>query len=140
MEQNRRLTEAAEEFEERLQHETRRAEKRRLSAANRAELEVRIYCALPAVIGRKNGKMFQCSISAAVYRLPRAPPPSRPSNHARCDTYCWYARLAPLSLLLSLSLSLLLLLSFIVIVIAVVFVIVGVAVVIVSWLVALFPC
>lgn len=40
MEENRQLTEAAEEFEERLHHETRRAEKRRLSAANRAELEV----------------------------------------------------------------------------------------------------
>ena len=40
MEENRRLTEAAEAFEERLHHETRKAEKRRLSAANRAELEV----------------------------------------------------------------------------------------------------
>ena len=40
MEENRLLTEAAEAFEERLHHETRRAEKRRLSAANRAELEV----------------------------------------------------------------------------------------------------
>lgn len=41
MEENRQLTEAADAFEERLHHETRRAEKRRLSAENRAELEVR---------------------------------------------------------------------------------------------------
>eukprot|EP00904_Undaria_pinnatifida_P004353 jgi/Undpi1/13919/HiC_scaffold_9.g03570.m1 len=41
MEENRRLTEAAEAFEERLHHETRKAEKRRLSAANRAELEAK---------------------------------------------------------------------------------------------------
>lgn len=40
MEENRQLTEAADAFEERLHHETRRAEKRRLSAENRAELEV----------------------------------------------------------------------------------------------------
>lgn len=41
MEENRQLTEDADAFEERLHHETRRAEKRRLSAENRAELEVR---------------------------------------------------------------------------------------------------
>lgn len=41
MEKNRELTEEADAFEERLHHETRRAEKRRLSAANRADLEVR---------------------------------------------------------------------------------------------------
>ncbi len=40
MEENRQLKEAADAFEERLQQETRRAEKRRLSAANRVELEV----------------------------------------------------------------------------------------------------
>lgn len=40
MEKNRQLTEEADAFEERLHCETRRAEKRRLSAANRAELEV----------------------------------------------------------------------------------------------------
>lgn len=42
MEKNQELTEEAEAFEERLRHETRRAEKRRLSAANRAELEVTV--------------------------------------------------------------------------------------------------
>lgn len=41
MEENRQLMEASSAFEERLNHETRRAEKRRMSAANRAELEVR---------------------------------------------------------------------------------------------------
>lgn len=41
MEENRELTEEAAAFEERLHQETRRAEKRRLSAANRADLEVR---------------------------------------------------------------------------------------------------
>lgn len=41
MEKNRELMEEADAFEERLHHETRRAEKRRLSAANRADLEVR---------------------------------------------------------------------------------------------------
>lgn len=40
MEENSQLTQAADAFEERLHHETRRAEKRRLSTANRAELEV----------------------------------------------------------------------------------------------------
>lgn len=40
MEENSQLTEAADAFEERLHHETRRAEKRRMSAENRAELEV----------------------------------------------------------------------------------------------------
>lgn len=40
MEINRRLAEEADTFQERLQAETKRAEKRRLSAANRAELEV----------------------------------------------------------------------------------------------------
>ncbi|CAN0061430.1 unnamed protein product [Scytosiphon promiscuus] len=41
MEENRELTQAADAFEERLHDETRRAEKRRLSAANRAELEAK---------------------------------------------------------------------------------------------------
>lgn len=40
MEKNQELVEETEAFEERLHNETRRAEKRRLSAANRAELEV----------------------------------------------------------------------------------------------------
>lgn len=40
VEEKRQLTDAADEFEERLRHESRRAEKRRMSAANRAELEV----------------------------------------------------------------------------------------------------
>lgn len=41
MDKNRKLTEEVELFEERLHDQTRRAEKRRMSAANRAELEVR---------------------------------------------------------------------------------------------------
>lgn len=40
VEEKRQLTDAADEFEERLRHESRKAEKRRMSAANRAELEV----------------------------------------------------------------------------------------------------
>ncbi|CAM9386775.1 unnamed protein product, partial [Sphacelaria rigidula] len=41
IEKNRELTEEAEDFEVRLRDETKRAEKRRLSAANRAELEAK---------------------------------------------------------------------------------------------------
>lgn len=40
MEEKRHLVEEAEAFEERLSEVTRRAEKRRQSAANRAQLEV----------------------------------------------------------------------------------------------------
>lgn len=42
MEENRQLKKEAETFEERLLQETRMAEKRRRSAENRAEFEVRI--------------------------------------------------------------------------------------------------
>ena len=42
MEENRQLKEEAETFEERLQREKRRVEKRRLSLENRAEFEVKI--------------------------------------------------------------------------------------------------
>lgn len=52
MEENRRLTEAADAFEERLHHETRRAEKRRLSAENRAELEVQHDTEVRAFVSR----------------------------------------------------------------------------------------
>lgn len=41
MEENRQLKEEAETFEERLLQETKIAEKRRRSAENRAEFEVR---------------------------------------------------------------------------------------------------
>ncbi|CAN0193041.1 unnamed protein product [Ectocarpus sp. 6 AP-2014] len=41
VEEKRQLTDAADEFEERLRHESRKAEKRRMSAANRAELEAK---------------------------------------------------------------------------------------------------
>eukprot|EP00903_Cladosiphon_okamuranus_P015003 g13882.t1 len=41
MDENRQLTEAADAFEDRLHQETRRAEKRRLSAENRADLEAK---------------------------------------------------------------------------------------------------